>query len=335
LQNQRRMGTWTKISHWLGIETRPHIKVYRGFGGSEQLEIFGHVLDEGPLPVKRYSRFFLFNMAALLRLFIVKPKEGAVVKMLWDGKLVEATTSKDGFFHLQWKPSVMPAPGNYEVEICLTTVEAARAKGVVFIPQRSKFACVSDIDDTFLVSHSANLIKRLHVLFTRNAHTRKPFEGVATHYRLLNEGGNPFFYVSSSEWNLYNYILEFCRFNKLPEGVYLLSQIKQLHNLLKTGQQNHATKFTRISRVLMHYPHMRFVLLGDDTQEDPKIYRALTEHFPSQILAVYLRRVRESREDATSQLVAEIEAKGIPCCYFEHSEDAIEHSRVNGLIIKA
>lgn len=330
------MSIWNKFTRWLGTETTPYIKVYRGFGGSEQLEIFGHVLDRGPVPVTNYSRFFLFNMLALLRLFIVKPREGAIVRMIWEGTAVEATTGKDGFFHLQWKPAVMPVAGNYEVQVSIINVEpgpSTSAKGVVFIPQRSKFGCISDIDDTFLVSHSATIVKRLHVLFTRNAHTRKPFEGVAQHYRLLNDTGNPFFYVSSSEWNLYDYILEFSRFNKLPEGIYLLSQIKQLHQLLKTGQQKHATKFTRISRILMHYPHMRFVLLGDDTQEDPNIYRALTEHFPSQIIAVYLRHVRESRYAFTKQLAAEIEIKGVPCCYFRHSEEAIAHSRANGLII--
>jgi phosphatidate phosphatase APP1 len=330
------MLVWNKFIHWLGMEARIHIRVYRGFGGAEQLEIFGHVLNWGPLPATKYRRFALFNMLALLRLFLVKPRTGAAVKLVWEGVAIEGVTETDGFFHLQWQPVVMPLPGVYQVELSITNVESGpvtTAKGVVFIPQRSRFGCVSDIDDTFLVSHSASIFKRLIVLFTRNSHTRKPFEGVANHYRLLSAAGNPFFYVSSSEWNLYDYIREFSRFYELPEGIYLLSQIKQLHQLFKTGQQKHATKFMRISRILKHYPHMRFVLLGDDSQEDPNIYKALTEHFSTQILAVYLRHVRESRYDITNQLLADIEAKGIPCCYFKHSEGAIAHSRANGLII--
>jgi phosphatidate phosphatase APP1 len=329
------MLVWNKILHWLGMEGRTHIRVYRGFGGAEQLEIFGQVLSWGPLPATKYRRFALFNMLALLRLFLVKPRAGATVKLVWEGVTVEGVTEKDGFFHLQWKPVVMPAAGTYHIEVSITNVESSpvtTGKGVVFIPQRSRFGLISDIDDTFLVSHSATVLKRLYLLFTRNSHTRKPFEGVANHYRLLSGTGNPFFYVSSSEWNLYDFIREFSRYHKLPQGIYLLSQIKQLHQLLKTGQQKHATKFTRISRILKHYPHMRFVLLGDDTQEDPNIYKALTEHFSSQIIAVYLRHVRESRYEVTKQLIAEIEAKGIPACYFKHSEEAIAHSRANGLI---
>jgi phosphatidate phosphatase APP1 len=321
----------------MGIETRIHIKVYHGVGGVEQLEIFGHVLDHGPLPRTHYTRFPLVNTLAMIRLFMVKPREGAEVQLVWEGQTVRAVTESDGFFHLQWQPAVMPEPGDHPVEVSIVNVEQSpvtRALGVVIIPHRSQFGCISDIDDTFLVSHSASLFKRLHVLFTRNARTRKPFEGVVNHYRLLSDADNkgrmprPFFYVSSSEWNLYAYIREFCRMHGLPAGVFLLSQLKPFMLLLKSGQQKHATKFTRISRVLKHYPHMRFVLLGDDTQEDPHIYEAITKHFSTQILAVYLRHVRDSRYAATQVIMA----RGIPCCYFKHSSEAIAHSKEIGLI---
>ncbi|QHS59785.1 App1 family protein [Chitinophaga agri] len=335
------MSAWNKILHWLGLEARTHIKVYHGVGGTEQLEIFGHVLDRGPLPRTHYSRFFLVNTFALIRLFMVRPRKGATVELVWEGQTITGVTEGDGFFHLQWKPDVMPDPGDHPVEVRIVNVEESpvtRVMGVVIIPHRSQFGCISDIDDTFLVSHSASLFKRLHVLFTRNARTRKPFEGVVNHYRMLSDADNkgrmprPFFYVSSSEWNLYAYIREFCRMHGLPEGVFLLSQLKPLWKLLKSGQQKHVTKFTRISRILKHYPHMRFVLLGDDTQEDPQIYEAITKHFPAQILAVYLRHVRDSRYAATKEVTDVIMARGIPCCYFKHSSEAMDYSKKIGLI---
>jgi phosphatidate phosphatase APP1 len=335
------MFSWNKILHWLGLEGRTHIKVYHGFGGAEQIEIFGHVLDRGPLPRTRYSRFILANMWALVRLFMVKPRKNARVVMEWEGEQIEAVTESDGFFHMQWKPATMPAAGHYIVELRITDIPESpvtKIKGVVIIPHRTQFGCISDIDDTFLVSHSSKLLRRLRELFTRNSHTRKPFEGVVNHYQLLSDTANkgriprPFFYVSSSEWNLYAYILEFCRMNGLPEGVFLLSQLKPLYLLLKSGQQKHVTKFTRISRILKHYPHMRFVLLGDDTQEDPHIYQAIVSHFAPQIVAVYLRHIRKSKRAATEEALAKIREEGIPCCYFAHSSEAIVHSKETGLI---
>ena len=200
---------------------------------------------------------------------------------------------------------------------------------------------MSDIDDTFLISHSSNLWKKLYVLFTKNAHSRKPFEGVVKHYQLLSQAHtttnhpNPFFYVSSSEWNLYDFIKEFTRKNELPEGVYLLSQIKRLSEVWKTGATKHSGKFMRIARIMEAYPAQKFVLFGDDSQQDPTIYAGIVTHFPGMVKAVYLRHVYDKNISNVKELIKKIEACGVSCCHFEHSETAIEHSYSIGLLQKS
>jgi phosphatidate phosphatase APP1 len=53
------------------------------------------------------------------------------------------------------------------------------------------------------------------------------------HYKLLAQANtqadkpNAFFYVSSSEWNLYDYIVEFTRVNELPRGIFLFKPAKK------------------------------------------------------------------------------------------------------------
>jgi phosphatidate phosphatase APP1 len=220
----------------------------------------------------------------------------------------------------------------------VSTAAPIEAVSEFFVPYKYEFAFISDIDDTFLISHSSNMRKRLYVLFTKNARSRKPFEGVVNHYQLLASTGasrntfNLFFFVSSSEWNLYDYIFEFSRNNKLPNGVYLLNQIKTFRGVFKTGQNNHKTKFMRISRIMEAYPAQKFILLGDDSQEDPNIYTAVVEHFPQNIHAVYLRHVLLANHKRVSGVVEKIEAKGVHCCYFTHSSEAIIHSKQIGLI---
>jgi phosphatidate phosphatase APP1 len=275
---------------------------------------------------------------------MVKAKPNAHVQLVWQNTTIKAVTAADGFFHFQWKPEAPTDAGWHEIRVDHTAANGhtvlASAVGSLYIPHRTQYGCISDIDDTFLISHSRRLGKRLFVLFTHNARTRKPFAGVVEHYRMLSYAGshedtpNPFFYVSSSEWNLFNYIAEFTRTHKLPHGVYLLSQLKHWYQLLKTGQNKHGTKFTRISRILESYPDMRFVLLGDDTQEDPDIYNAISKHFGKQIICVYLRNVRKQSRPHVQAVVKEIEARGIYCCYFEHSEEAIAHSNEIGLTEK-
>jgi phosphatidate phosphatase APP1 len=126
--------------------------------------------------------------------------------------------------------------------------------------------------------------------------------------------------------------VEFTAFNKLPKGVFLLGQMKKLKDFWKSGQNNHSTKFMRIVRIIEAYPSQKFVLLGDDSQQDPIIYKSITEHFPEKILAVYLRKVRGSNFNTVTAITEEIKSKGVECCYFKHSSEAVIHSKRIGLI---
>lgn len=335
-----RQSIGQKLMNWLRLTNEVTIKVYHGYGHAEQLNIYGHVFRRGPLPRKKYRQSFLRNSLALLRLFMVKPFGLIKVEMKWKDQVYETETDKDGFFRFEWKDggSLQQGWSEVEVQAKVNGEVIARATGKLYIPYATQYGFISDIDDTFLISHSSNLRKRLFVLFTENARSRRPFEGVVKHYQLLSlsnttpEAPNPFFYVSSSEWNLYEYILEFTRINAFPEGVFLLNQLKRFGQLLKTGQNNHQGKFTRITRILEQYPQQRFVLLGDSSQQDPYIYEAIVSHFPRQIHAVYIRDVDARNKDKAADVLQKIESKGVPCCFFQKSADAILHSQKIGLI---
>lgn len=280
----------------------------------------------------------------MLRLFMVRPYEHAKVSMEWEGRLYYVQSQDDGFFRFEINKVSPSKPGWQKVVVYLAEPKYQAQKiygeGEVSIPFNSKYVFVSDIDDTFLISYSSRLRKRLYVLLTKNARSRKPFQGVVKHYYLLSSHGqyggetNPFFYVSSSEWNLFYFIKEFINKNNLPKGVYLLNVLKRFNEVLRTGQNKHATKFFRIVRLIEAYPGRQFVLFGDDSQEDPNIYAALVEHFPGRIYAIYIRRVHKSNYSSVKKVIDKIITSGTHCCYFIHSEEAISHSVSIGLISK-
>lgn len=334
-----------KIFRFFRLHSGPSLNLYTGFGNESSCVIYGHALSLSPLPRKTYRKFFVFNTIALLRLFMVQPMKHAKVKLLWGDTSYETVTADDGFFRFEWKPSRPLKPGSMKVEAVLMsensdTIIAAAAEGEVIIPSPAAFAFISDIDDTFLISHSSNIRKRLFVLLTENARSRSPFEGAVKHYRLLNGNAgdqvmnNAFFYVSSSEWNLYNYIREFVRMNKLPEGVFLLNQIKTFSKLFSTGQNNHGGKFTRIVKIIEAYPQQKFVLLGDDSQQDIFIYTSVVEHFPDNVYCVYIRRVHSPEKPHVREKQKIIEKAGVLFCYFAHSDEAILHSEQAAIINK-
>ncbi len=324
----------------LGLTKDPVVRVYNGYGNNENLTVYGHTFSLSPLPGKKYTTNIIRNALSLIRLFMVRPLAGAHIKLHWDGATYEATSEADGFYRIEWKPLKPLLPGWHALQVNLvseTGTVLSTSQGHVFVPDRNQYTCISDIDDTFLISHSSNLRKRLFVLLTENAHSRMPFESVVDHYQLLASAGttidkpNPFFYVSSSEWNLYNYILDFSEKHNMPKGIYLLSQVKQLSQVLKTGQGKHGTKFMRIARIFESYPENQYILLGDDTQEDPNIYAAIVEHFPQRVRCVYLRNVQARNYEKVKSTVEKITSAGVPCCYFKHSSEAIRHSRQIGL----
>ena len=239
-----------KIFKFFRLQNGATIKLYKGFANSQYCHIYGHALSLSPLKKKHFRNFFLYNTIALLRLFMVRPIKGAVVTLQWQNKTYTSTTASDGFFKFDWEHDQTLLPGQYEVEIILTkrnstNIVKARSMGQIILPSPTAFSFISDIDDTFLISHSSNLRKRLFVLLTENARSRKPFDGAVKHYRLLHgvddkdPANNTFFYVSSSEWNLYDYIKDFLKEYQLPDGVCLLNQIKSFSKLFSTGQNNH------------------------------------------------------------------------------------------------
>ncbi|MBD2755937.1 App1 family protein [Spirosoma validum] len=327
----------------LRLTDQPTVKVYRGFGTADRLTVFGHAFRRSALPRKNYRDIDLVNLLAVIRLFLVRPYSQALVRIQVGEQEVQTQADENGYFRIDVSLNKPLPSGWHRVQAQLTqtiTSETilAEGEGNVLIPYATQFICISDIDDTFLVSHSATIAKRLLVLLTENAHSRMPFDGVVSHYQLLAqansgpEATNPFFYVSSSEWNLYDYILEFSQKNRLPDGVYLLSTLKRLSQVLQTGKGKHHTKFDRIKQIIETYPSQQFILLGDDSQQDPIIYESVVQQFPDRIRCVYIRQIHAEHKARTESLMAKIETKGVFTCYFAHSADARQHSVDIGLV---
>ncbi|RYG02326.1 MAG: DUF2183 domain-containing protein [Chitinophagaceae bacterium] len=323
-----------------GINTDVSVKVYKGFGHEHNLVVMGHVLALSSKPTTHYYKSIIRNIFQLFKLFFVKPIPGAKVILKWNEQRIEEKTEDDGFFKFEWKSEQKVDAGLHKLEVEYVDEDAkviATGQGEIFVPHITQLGVISDIDDTFLVSHSATIFKRLWTLFTHNARNRRAFEGVREHYELLefaatpDETPNPLFYVSSSEWNLYDYLTEFVAIQKLPEGIFMLSQLKRWYQLVKTGKTKHEGKFTRAVRIMETFPNQHFVLLGDNSQKDPEIYQLLVDHYPGRIKAVYIRRVANRNHEMLALLKTKLENESIPFCFFEHSSEAIAHSKSVGL----
>jgi phosphatidate phosphatase APP1 len=274
-------------------------------------------------------------------MFMVKPFPRVNVQLHWHEQIQQSKSEADGFFKFEWEADREVQAGWHHLSVDLldeTGKVACSGNGKMFIPHSTQYAFISDIDDTIMVSNSATIFRRLKELFFRNPRTRSIFPDVARHYRLLamnydrEDVSNAFFYVSSSEWNLYDYLNEFFNFHGLPQGAFLLNQVKRWFQLLKTGKTKHEGKFLRVMRILEAFPQQQFILFGDNTQRDPWIYASIAKKWPGKIFAIYIRNIIPGHEEGTKTILEEAVKAGVHVCLFNHSEEAIRHSETIGLI---
>jgi phosphatidate phosphatase APP1 len=173
--------------------------------------------------------------------------------------------------------------------------------------------------------------------FLNNARTRLPFAGVAEFYSSLQLGrngkrNNPFFYVSSSPWNLYDLLKDFLDLNKIPAGPLLLRDFG-LSGESVAGGGHMGHKFKEIKQIFDAYPHLNFVLVGDSGQEDPVIYQEVVKQFPNRVLAIYIRDVQlADREKIAVDISRSLAEHKVEMVVVDNTVEAAEHAAKAGLI---
>jgi len=317
------------------------LKLYRGYVNDGHLVVFGHVFKSWAPDKYRLDRRGLRHAFSIIHMFRIKPMCNFVVVLQVGNLNVSTRTLDDGYFRFDI-PFNEPLPSGwheYTVSCKLMDIGIVE-RGEFLKPFKSKVAIISDIDDTFLISYSNRLFKKLFVMLSQNINKRKIFKDVVRHYQRLSAGGqskdasfNSFFYVSSSEWNLYGFINDFATIHDLPKAVIKLKDIKTgIRDFLSTGRGNHDHKFHKIKDIISFYPDLKYVLLGDDSQHDPKIYERIIKIFPASVKAVYIRQTGKTEKKHINAIMTNMESMGVNTCYFSGSEKAIAHSERIGII---
>jgi len=319
---------------------KPIIKLYRGYANEQELIVLGHVFK----PTKKVEYDFqdknFKNASSIIGMYRMKTWTNADIYLKHNDKIIRTKTLSDGYFKF-----CIPLEENeygwidYEVSLNYEN-KTITAKESYIRPKVDLLGIISDIDDTFLVSYTMNPLRKLYNLLFRNVNRRKIFEDVTMHYQALSQAGrkeneelNIFFYVSSSEWNLYRFIVKFTEIHQLPKAVLLLKDIKtSLTNFFWTGRGDHNHKFEKIKHILEFYPNLKYVLIGDDSQEDPYLYESICKIFPLTVQAIYIRQTSKLKKQKVINTLKNLESLSVSVCYFKKSKEAIAHSKKIGLI---
>jgi len=272
------------------------IKLYRPFGSSKQAYVFGHVFRKQRLKRERVSSNILKNAWEMLKRYRVSVAAYQEVNVIVADRVYQVNADKKGFFFLSFTPPETAEEITCTVSLTENPTSVVTEKLKIEKPQE---IIVSDIDDTILISHSTSLIKKVYTLLSRNFERRKPFEGVLAFYQHLDakSPNQLFFYVSSSEWNLYDFILNFCRYHQFPEGKFLLNDIKiGLAQVIKSGGGSHEHKYEKIKMIRETYPTAKLTLIGDSGQKDAEIYEKIALENPDRINEIYIRDLHRHKQ---------------------------------------
>lgn len=317
------------------------IKLYRGYVNDQELIVFGHVFSSWAPDKYEIDRKGYRHAKSVFKMFTIDPIKNIKVELKFKDLRVSTKTLDDGYFRFTIPYNEFLESGWHKFSVsCRLNGKGIVEQGELLKPFKSKLGVISDIDDTFLMSYTHNFFKKLYVVLTQNINNRKLYDDVVPHYQALSLAGqegkgsfNSFFYVSSSEWNLYEFILQFTRLHDLPKAIIKLKKIKTgLGDFLFSGRGSHDHKFIKIKDIISFYPVLDYVLLGDDSQKDPYLYERVCKIFPTNVKAVYIRQTRRRKKKRVVEVLQNLEDMGVSTCYFQTSEAAITHSKKIGIV---
>ena len=331
----------------IGDDDRPYeITPYRGYGTRSRVLVHGRVIEARNIAAATETDSLWRNLVNTYKRIDSDPLPRARVHVRVGEHEREVVADEEGFFR-EWLDLAPQLEGDdqwreADVRLQAPVREGERAitgKAPIRVATGAEtFGVISDLDDTVIQSRITSFLQAVRTVMLGNARTRLPFPGVAAFYQALEKGGdgsrrNPIFYVSSSPWNIHDVIADFMDLQRIPRGpIHLRDWDVDLDALTSHRLKRH--KELIIREILELYPSLPFILIGDDSQKDPEIYRSIIDQFPGRILAVYIRRVRAdpARSAAVQALAQEVLDVGSTLILADDTLAAAKHAAEQGWI---
>ncbi len=324
------------------------INTYLGYGTNELFCATGRALEDENIDFSTNQNVFK-TLRNIYRQFESDEIRNTSIELrLPNGRIIETSTDHEGYYHLELEISTLSKHVDKTgwISYIVSYKEEKFKKEIssknhfssqMLIPsEQAEFGVISDIDDTILHTGVASFFKWRVIAntFFKNFDKRTAIEGTVKFYKKLHSGKsdtpiNPFFYVSNSPWNLYDYLSAFFKKNHFPKGPILLRDFRTPFD--KTPKPKMPHKQSEILNLLKMYPKMRFILIGDSGEKDADIYTKIAEEYPDRILAIYLRNVQHRRKEKRIQKI--INSFNVcPILLIRTSDEAIQNAKELGFI---
>ena len=267
-----------------------------GYGSATQLRVFARVVmtRRGPEDEPTEPTYAGRLRAAELetrgwRAFFATPVADEPVTIRVGGRIVTARTDRGGYVDHVVRGHGL-GPGWHEVYIDSPRAEPVECP-VLVVGSTVTYGIISDIDDTVMSTSLPRPMIAAWNTFVRSEGARRSVPGMATMYRelLAAQPGAPVVYLSTGAWNTAPHLHRFLGRNGYPAGPMLLTDWGPTHTgWFRSGQEHKRAQLHRLAREL---PNIRWLLVGDDGQHDPRLYTEFASKRPDRVRGLAIRQL--------------------------------------------
>jgi len=227
------------------------------------------------------------------KVFFTAPLAGVDVVVRFGAASTTATTDRGGYLDVELGDHGLEAGWH---SATITVGDLAVQTPVQVIGPETRFGIVSDVDDTCLVTALPRPMIAAWNSFVLEETARKVVPGMPAMYRslLATHPGAPIVYLSTGAWNTQPILTRFLRRHGFPSGPALLTDWGPTdQSIFRSGQAHKRESLRRLAR---EFPHVQWLLVGDDGQHDPVIYEDFAVEHPDNVACIAIRQLTVTQQ---------------------------------------
>lgn len=281
---------------------RPRTIGLTGYGSVHSVHVLGRVLmaDPGLPPDDEITPIGPINVAGEAkrgwRAFFTAQVGYLPVVVRAGDEEVHTTTDRGGYIDVIVRDHGL-SPGWHDVTIEARAAQPAAATArVLVVDPDVRAGIVSDIDDTIMVTMLPRALLAAWNTFVRHTNARKSVPGMAELYRTVLQDAPtaPVFYLSTGAWNVVPTLRGFMRQHGYPDGPMLMTDWGPTNTgWFRSGIEH---KRTQLRNLMITFPQIRWLLVGDDGQHDPMIYDDVAREHPRHVSAIAIRELSPAEQ---------------------------------------
>ena len=264
-----------------------HLQPYGGWASTKGAVVLGRAVKGDPASGRAHHHT-VTRLGSTAKAFLRRDLENAKLRVteLASGRSVDARSDDEGFFDVRFPGPLPVGAATLRVELVGSKRRAPPLdlRFDVVDADAPGLLVVSDLDDTLTATGvTGGKASLVWGTATRGAADMTAYPLAAAVLRALAETGAPVVYLTASPIELAPRISAFLTAAGFPAGPVLLRYYR------RDGVKDPAGyKRARVSRLLADFPARRLILLGDNGEQDPELFRALAAE-TGRVAASYVR----------------------------------------------